>query len=267
MVRQSSPGPINTDADLGDEYEYVEVEERQGCSGCGWGLAGLAGCLLIPMAGALLLFGIGLNTLGSLLFDVSCAVNPDANRCIDSDDRPAVLVSVRELSTLLTVERIYDRTITTQVDIPYALRGLYGDSLTLRFVMQVNAGFDLTQMTVDNIVVDGRELFIQLPPPQLQTCVILENETQILDRDRGLFTQGTAVMDTVARQDAIDAIRDQAVEEGILNEANEHSVEALQLVYGGLPLSGFDSVQILTTPPDPANTVIAPSCIGRDDVG
>lgn len=250
-----------------DEYEVIEVDGNAGCSGCGWGVAGLAGCITIPVTVILLVVLLGFNAIADLLGDLSCVLSPNDPRCVSTTGPQPLLVSVRELSVLLTYEQTYVQPVTTKVDVPYALRALYGDRLVLQVAVQVTAGIDLDQLTEDDILVDGTTLIIRLPPPQLQTCSILEDQTRVLDRDQGLFASSNTsnILDTVARQDALRLNRQAALESGILQAANTQAVQALTAVYDPLPLTGIDSIDIITSDPPPITDAFIPqSCIGRD---
>ncbi|MFW5748185.1 MAG: DUF4230 domain-containing protein [Chloroflexota bacterium] len=241
-----------------DEYEYVEVEERQGCSGCGWGLAGALGCVAIPTAVLIFVVVTGVNTVGGILDGVSSIFNPGPP-VYNINSTVTVLESITELSDLTTTQYNFSNIVVAGRELPQLLRGLYRDNLTLVIVGQIEAGIDLSQLAEDDISVDGTTLVLRLPEPQLLRCFINEEQTVVVERDTGIFAAPAPNLDSEARQFAIGEFRERALENGILEEANFQAETTLRAFILSLPLAGVDSVEIVTRLPDMTEPPVLPA--------
>lgn len=246
--RQITARDPQTDDSL-DEYE--EEEERGGCSGCGWGVAGMFGCMAIPLAVFVLIVVAGLNTVSGVLDGVTSIFRPPPP-VYNTYSSAAILERIQAMSRLTTTRYNFSNIVTTERELPRLIELLYKDKLTLIAVGYIDAGVDLSAMTdLDIVLLDG-VLTLRLPPPTLQNCALNEQESYVVSRDTGLFTDVAPEFDDIARQFAVRSFRDIALEKGILEEANDKAKAALELFIGGLPLdASVIKVDIQTTPPDP----------------
>jgi len=223
---KSSPSPIIMDDT--DEYEEIEYEEVEGGNdkGCLWGLLGASGCMVLPLGAIAFLVIMGINTLDGVadsiigIFDPPPATYSTVNETL-------VLERVQALANLTTIRYNYSQTITTQRDLPDALELFYGEQITLLAVGHINAGVDLDALGADNITLNEGVLSIRLPPPTLQDCILNAQQTQVVSSDTGLFTSDSDI-ETQTRQVAIRRIRDVALEQGILGDANANAAQVLE---------------------------------------
>jgi phosphotransferase system HPr-like phosphotransfer protein len=223
-------------------------------NGCLWGVTGALGCLAILMLPFALAIVMGMTTLNTVIGSVQSIFNPQQPVVITAT---VMLERIQALSQLTTVRYNYSSLITTERDMPPLLAALYGEKQIMVAVGHINAGIDLSQITPDNIVRDGRTLTITLPPPALQDCFLNEQTSYIVSRDTGIFARPASNLDTEARRYAIQQFRDMALENGILNDVQ---IQAQEVIQGLLSAIGEDNtIKIVNTPPDP-NAPLPETC-------
>jgi len=245
-----SDSPIKTDDRLKrvretDEYEYEEVTEQRGCSGCGWGLVGVAGCLGIPVAVIIFALVGGAGVLGGIFNGIGQIFNPPPP-VYTTVSQKAVLESVRELSDLTTVEYNFSQNITSERELPPILQALYNDRLIYFAVGRIQAGVNLSAIAENDIIIQENRLTIILPPPAIVDCFIDEGASGVISRDTGVFASPAPNIESEARKTALLHFRGVAIEEGILTQANDEAKKTLQTFLDLLPMEGIDAVEVIT---------------------
>jgi hypothetical protein len=136
---------------------------------------------------------------------------------------PVVVRSVRDLAQLTTVE-VVEYTIVEQGTDEGWLQWARGDSLRLIAVANIGAGVDLAEIGVDNFSVseDG-VVEVILPAAAVQYVAVDSEATQVLDRDKGLFTKGDPQLESEARRIAETVLVGNATDEGILTKAEDNA--------------------------------------------
>ena len=136
---------------------------------------------------------------------------------------PVIVRSVRDLAELTTVE-VVEYTIVEKGTDEGWLQWARGDSLRLIAVANIGAGVDLSEISVDSFSVspDG-VVEVVLPPAEIQYVSVDSEATQILDRDKGLFTKGDPQLESEARRVAETLLVENATSEGILTKAEENA--------------------------------------------
>ncbi|TVR24376.1 MAG: DUF4230 domain-containing protein [Anaerolineaceae bacterium] len=243
--------------------DYMDDDERRPLEGCGWTLAGMVGCMAIPVAVALVIVVAGLNTVGGIFSTFANIFSPgDATYEVEGDR--LVLESIVELSELTTIQRNYSELITVRLDIPAVLGGMYRDELLYRAVGQVEAGIDLSAMRQSDVIMEGNTVIVRLPPPTLLRCFINERESGVVERRTGVFMRPSPENERRARLYALAHFRDTALEAGILREANEQAAIVVGNMLSNLSAEGFAAgvprFDVITTPPDVSRFVFPPSC-------
>jgi hypothetical protein len=103
-----------------------------------------------------------------------------------------------------------------------------GDSLRMFAVARIGAGVDLSQLTVRDVTVDAEGVVdLQLPAAAIQYVDPDEDATQVLERDVGIFTSGDPGLESDVRRIADEVLVDNAIEEGILEKAEDNARSAL----------------------------------------
>lgn len=228
-----------------DEYEYEEITEQRGCSGCGWGLVGVAGCLGIPIG--LIIFVVlgGASIIGNIFSGIGQIFNPPPP-VYNTVSQRAVLESVRELSDLTTYEYNFSQNITSERELPPVLQALYSDKLVYFAVGRIQAGVDLSQIAENDIIIQEGRLTIILPPPAIVDCFIDEGASGVISRDTGVFASPAPNIESEARKTALIHFRGVAIDEGILIQANDKAKQTLQSFLDLLPMEGVETVEVIT---------------------
>jgi hypothetical protein len=155
--------------------------------------------------------------------DLSAALEPEPYEEIG----PTVVRSIRDLANLTTVELVEYTIVEKGTDEGF-LAWARGDSLQLFAVARIGAGVDLGEVTVRSFELspDG-VVELVVPGPEIQYVAVDNDATQILDRETGLFTRGDPRLETDARRVAEDVLQQTALDEGILQTAEDNAREVI----------------------------------------
>ena len=242
-----------------DEYEYEEVTEARGFSGCGWGLVGVVGCLGIPLGLMIFIFIGGANIIGGILGGIGQIFNPPPP-VYNTVSQKAVLESVRELSDLTTVEFNFSQNITSERELPPLLQALYSDRLVYFAVGRIQAGVNLSDLKENDIIIEGTTLTIILPKPRIVDCFIDEGQSGVISRDTGVFASPAPNIESEARQTALLHFRGLSIEDGILVRANEEAQKTIQGFLDLLPMEGVETITVITQEAIISELVYPSSC-------
>jgi hypothetical protein len=157
-------------------------------------------------------------------------------------DPAAVVVQVRQLNQLATARY----TIQKVVAITEQRQPVGSESILLIMQANVDAGIDLSALTEKDVSrrVDGT-IVVRLPPAKLLNVVVDEKQTKVWDRRKTWWTPWVPYsldLEQRARVAATDAIRQAAIESGILKQAERNAEASIR---GLLNLAGARSVLVL----------------------
>lgn len=113
---------------------------------------------------------------------------------------------------------------------------------------EVKAGIDLSAITVNNIIINDNQIDISLPSPQILDSKIDINRSRVYDYDRGFLNLGPDVapqLQTIAQQQTLEYIANNACRDGILNTANEKAATTISQL---LKITSDKDISIQTTP-------------------
>ncbi len=122
------------------------------------------------------------------------------------------------------------------------LWGVMGETLIFEAHGLAVAGVDFSNMTPADIqVVDSTTVMVHLPEAILfRDLALLNNPTsRVLDRDTGLFASVDPQLETLVRQEAEAALREEAMSTELLDRANYNAQEFMLTFMQGL---GFETV-------------------------
>lgn len=158
--------------------------------------------------------------------------------------RPDPITIIREINNLArleTVEHVADKIISA--DSEPSFLGLFDDNLLFVARGQIIAGVDLAKMTQTDIqAVTYQTVTVRLPPAEIFVATLDNENSYVADRDIGIGRriQGIDVeLETRVRREAVIAIEQAALEEGILELADEN---ARKVIEGLLKATGFQTV-------------------------
>ena len=158
-------------------------------------------------------------------------------------DPVAIVREVRALARLETIQYTVERVIIAETGQgPFGF--LFGDRLLLIAHGYVIAGVDLGRLLPSDISFDdlGR-IYVALPEAEVFVATLDNDKSYVYDRDTGLLTRGSVQLETEARRVAEAAIRDTALEDGILDQAR---VNAEGYLFGLFRTLGYADVVFST---------------------
>ncbi len=163
-------------------------------------------------------------------------------------DPVTIVNEVKVLARLETVQYSVEKVITAETG-QEILGELFGDRLLLIAHGVVIAGVDLSELTRGDIDVSDGVVQVDLPDPQVFVATLDNDKSRVYDRETGLFRQGDPDLETLARQAAEDEIYQSALDDGILQKANDNAEIFIERLLDDL---GYDDV--IFTPYVPAAT-------------
>lgn len=157
-------------------------------------------------------------------------------------DRATVIKEIQKLNRLETASYTMEKIIDAGTSQDNVIKDfLFGDKLLLIAHGQVVAGFDLSQLSEDSIIISDKNLTLTLPPPQILSSRLDNVQTRVYDRRQGILNKGDQNLESEARQAAEKSITEAACAGNILNEAADGGRKQLTTLFQAL---GFTTVLI-----------------------
>ena len=137
-------------------------------------------------------------------------------------DPVTIINQIRPLARLETIQYTVEKVITAEVG-QNVLAPLIGDKLLFVGHGYVIAGIDLSKIRSEDITIEDGILVIHLPKAEVFVATLDNDQSYVYDRETGLFTHGDINLETTARQAAEDQIRQAALKDGILEQAQTNA--------------------------------------------
>jgi hypothetical protein len=175
--------------------------------------------------------------------------------------RPPAIRQVRAVSDLTTVSTL----MSTVVDVQQARVGnIIYEKLILIACGRVKAGVDLSKLTEQDVQAspDGLTVTVRLPKAELQDVYLIDDPSQpcttrVYDRTNLILIPQTKDLETEARDKAVQALHDMAIQSGVLDDADRNARVAIERV---LLLAGYQKVVFEgVNPAEDTPTVITPT--------
>jgi hypothetical protein len=179
-----------------------------------------------------LVIGLGLLTFWGVRTVISAIPTPgDIANVFEPEPYeeigPVTITAIRDLAQLTTVETVQYTIVEKGTDEGW-LAWARGDSLRMFTVARIGAGVDLGELTVRDVTVDENGVVeLQVPAAAIQYVDPDEDATQVLERDVGIFTSGDPGLESDVRRVADEVLVDNAIEEGILEQAQDNARSVL----------------------------------------
>ncbi|MGH9633051.1 MAG: DUF4230 domain-containing protein [Bryobacteraceae bacterium] len=154
-------------------------------------------------------------------------------------DSPALLRQVQELKELVTVKYSIQKVVGfKEQKVPIG-----AESMLLVVQARVLGGIDLSRLSENDFIVDGRSVLILLPAPEIMHVYLDEKNTKVWDRRITWWTPWVPFnpdLERQARMAAIEDVRKEALNMGILEEARRNAEGTIR---GLLQRLGFETVR------------------------
>ena len=162
-------------------------------------------------------------------------------------DPVTIITEVRSLARLETIEYTVEKVITAEIG-QGELAFLFGDKLLFVAHGSVIAGIDLEKLKAEDIWLEGETLYVELPPAEIFVATLDNEKSYVYDRETGLFTHGATDLETQARQVAEAEIYKAAIEDGILEQAQQNAENYMARLLRSL---GYNTVIFVAPTPTP----------------
>jgi hypothetical protein len=181
---------------------------------------------------------------GSLSTRVSEMLNPTPTVL---PNPMTIIRDVRSLARLETIQFTVEKVITAETG-QNQLSVLFGDKLIFVAHGQVIAGIDLSKLGPDDLELRDGVLYVQLPPPEIFVVNLDNEKSYVYDRDTGLLTKGDRNLESAARRVAENEIEKAAVEDDLLQLAQQNAESYLSRLFKDL---GYPDVIFIGGLPTP----------------
>lgn len=178
-------------------------------------------------------------------------------------DKTVILEKIQKLNRLETVEAIFQRDLTIELDLGNF--ELFGKTIlenkrkqTFAITGSVSAGVDLAKLNQNNIKVDNinRKIEITLPSPEIisvqpnpERLRVLKDEVTLLFKLETINeNRKNELSETLTKQllsQSKKAMREAACTDNILQKANDNAQEGIKNLFA---LTDFSDIQVNVTP-------------------
>ena len=192
------------------------------------------GVLSVGSIGWVMLAG---NSGQALLSHVWSAVT---GRTLSIDvSQPTVVDRIQRLQRLETVVYTVDKIVTGAKENPIFPDFLAGDRLLMLVHGEVVAGIDFTDLKRGDVRVNGKQIQLHLPAPQVFRTRIDSAKTRVYSRQTGLLVPTDPNLETQVRQEAERQLQEAAMADGILRTAQQNAASTIRGLLQGL---GFEKI-------------------------
>src|SRR6185312_10021833 len=156
-------------------------------------------------------------------------------------DTPVLLQQVQTLSELVTVKYVVEK-VEIWEDPPSGLmQFVAGDNRILLLARGVvKAGVDFQKLKPEDLKVQGKTIWINLPPARITDAYLDDKETKVIERTTGFLRSFDKDLEQNIRRTAVDDMRLSASRGGILKDANERARAQLASFFH---LMGYERVE------------------------
>jgi len=153
--------------------------------------------------------------------------------------QPTVVDRIQRLQRLETVVYTMDKIVTGAKENPFLPNFLAGDRLLMLVHGEVVAGIDFSSLKPGDVLLDGKQIHLHLPAPEMFSTRIDSAKTRVYSRQTGLLVPTDPDLETRVRQEAERQLQEAAMADGILRTAQQNAASTITSLLQGL---GFEKV-------------------------
>jgi hypothetical protein len=192
------------------------------------------GVIFVGSMGALLLS----RHSGRALLSQMWSAATGRNLTIDVN-QPTVVDRIQRLQRLETVVYTMDKIVSGSRVSPIFPDFLAGDRLLMLVHGEVVGGIDFSNLKPGDVKVEGKQVHLHLPAPQVFSTRIDSAKTRVYSRQTGLLVPTDPNLETQVRQEAERQLREAAMAEGIMRTAQQNGISTITSLLQGL---GFEKI-------------------------
>jgi hypothetical protein len=203
------------------------------------------------MGKLLLKLSIVVTCVVGLFFYASQSIDPDGRirriitptPTVTKIDPTVIVKEIQKLARLETAVVNSERIVKGERN-QEQLWGHFGETMTFVAYGQVVAGIDLSNFTKNGIVVvDTKTIKVKLPKAKIFSVIIDNQKSYVASRDKGFLAYSDKDMESKVRLQAQIDCESNALNQGILDEANANAKNFIEDLLLGL---GFETVLSIT---------------------
>jgi hypothetical protein len=153
-------------------------------------------------------------------------------------DPVTIIREVQSLARLETIQYTLEKVITAEIN-QGVFGPLFGDRLLFVAHGYVIAGVDLSKLEPNQLELEDGVLFVTLPDAEVFVATLDNENSYVYDRETGLLRKSDRDLETAARQVAEQEIEKAALEDGILDQAQQNAEVFLERLFNTL---GYQNV-------------------------
>ena len=155
-------------------------------------------------------------------------------------NQPTVVDRIQRLQRLETVVYTMDKIVSGSRVSPILPDFLAGDRLLMLVHGEVIAGIDFSNLKPGDVKVEGKQVHLHLPAPQVFSTRIDSAKTRVYSRQTGLLVPTDPDLETQVRQEAERQLQEAAMAEGIMRTAQQNGISTITSLLQGL---GFEKIE------------------------
>jgi len=203
--------------------------------------------LVIALIVGLLLGVLSVGSVGWLMLSrssgravLSHLLSAATGRTVSIDvSQPTVVDRIQRLQRLETVVYTMDKLVTGAKENPLLPDFLTGDRLLMMVHGEVVAGIDFSNLKLDDVRVDGKQIHLHLPASQVFSTRLDSAKTRVYSRQTGLLVPTDPNLETQVRQEAERQMQEAALADGILRTSQQNAASTISSLLQGL---GFEKI-------------------------
>ena len=153
----------------------------------------------------------------------------------------SLIERIQKLQRMETVVFNMDKIVTGEKDNPILPDFIAGDRLLMIVHGQVVAGIDFTRLKSSDVKIQGKDIHVHLPPPQILITRLDNARTKVYSRNTGILVRVDPNLESQVRQEAEGELLQEAAMGGILNNARDNARVTVTTLLLGL---GFEKVDV-----------------------
>ena len=154
--------------------------------------------------------------------------------------QPTVVDRIQRLQRLETVVYTMDKIVSGAKQLSFFPDFLAGDRLLMLVHGEVVAGIDFSNLKPGDVRIDGKQVHLHLPAPQVFSTRIDSARTRVYSRQTGLLVPTDPNLETEVRQAAERQLQESAMADGILRTAQQNAASTITSLLQGL---GFERIE------------------------
>ena len=148
-------------------------------------------------------------------------------------DPVTYIYDIRALARLETIQYSVEKVITAEQN-QGTFDFLFGDRMLFVAHGTVIAGIDMDKLQPGDMALVNGVLNVRLPSAEVFVATIDNQKSYVYTRETGILTKQTVDLETLARQSAENEIRNAALEDGILQQAQVNAEAYLVKFFNAL---------------------------------